>query len=333
MLGPQESPKVDVSVSTKTKALFLLTLGLLTGCEDEQQKASNQKPALIAQKFVPELYALPLAPIPEVIINKVAESVKTPVEFATLDPLVREQQATQLRGRRLNIQRQESNHRVENAKPIKYKLQDEDYQQWENPLPEDKSTFPVDRSRILTADMRIGAILEDNINSQIAGRVIVIIDKDIFSPNGRFILLPAYTRVICGYEGLEQTGDTRLPLICTRAIRPDGVSLLLTDSSASDQMGRTGLIGKVDNRTFERYGAAFIISGISALGQNSVQPNQPPWIQNSVNTLSTNLSQVTLEAIKKNIDLRPIISINAGTRIQIIPQTDIVFRKPLLEEP
>lgn len=319
-------------MSTKTKALFLLALSLLIGCEDEQQKASKQKPAPIAQKFVPELYALPLAPIPEVIINKVEEPVKTPVEFATLEPLVREQQATQLRGRRLNIQRQKSNDGVENAKSIKYRLQDEDYQQWENPLPEDKSTFPVDRSRILTADMRIGAILEDNINSQIGGRVMVIIDKDIFSPNGRFILLPAYTRVICGYEGLEQTGDTRLPLTCTRAIRPDGVSLLLTDSITSDQMGRTGLIGKVDNRTFERYGAAFIISGISALGQNSVQPNQPPWVQNSVNTLSSNLSQVTLEAIKKNIDLRPIISIAAGTRIQIIPQTDIVFRKPLLEK-
>jgi type IV secretion system protein VirB10 len=321
-------------VSINVRGLFLLALSLLIGCEDEQQKAHTQKPAPIAHKFVPELYALPLAPVvPEVIINKVEDSVKTPVEFAALDPLVREQHAKQLRGRRLNLKRKNHKNEIEDSKSIKYRLQDEDYQQWENPLPEDKSTFPVDRSRILTADMRIGAILEDNINSQIAGRVIVIIDKDILSSNGRFILLPAYTRVICGYEGLEQTGDTRLPLVCTRAIRPDGVSLLLTDSIASDQMGRTGLIGKVDNRTFERYGAAFIISGISALGQNSVQPNQPPWVQNSVNTFSNNLSQVTLEAIKKNVDLRPIISIAAGTRIQIIPQTDIVFRKPLLKEP
>lgn len=319
---------------TNIRGLFLLALILLMGCEDKEQKVIPQNPIPIVQKFVPELYALPLIPIvPEVVTPKVAELIHTPVEFATLDPLMREQQAKQLRGRRLNLKRQKGKDEVKDSKFVQYRLQDEDYQQWENPLPEDKSTFPVDRSRILTADMRIGAILEDNINSQIAGRVIVIIDRDIFSPNGRFILLPAYTRVICGYEGLEQTGDTRLPLVCTRAIRPDGVSLLLTDSIASDQMGRTGLIGKVDNRTFERYGAAFIISGISALGQNSVQPNQSPWVQNSVNTFSNNLSQVTLEAIKKNVDLRPIISIAAGTRIQIIPQTDIVFRKPVTEEP
>jgi type IV secretion system protein VirB10 len=329
-----KAPKAGVLVIINTKTLFLLALSLLMGCEDEQQKTPIQKPAPIVQKFAPELYALPLAPIvPEVIIKKVEEPVKTPVEFATLDPLMREQQAKHLRGRRLSLKRQKVQDAEESSKTVQCRLQDEDYQQWEKPLPEDKSTFPVDRSRILTADMRIGAILEDNINSQIAGRVIVIVDRDIFSPNGRFILLPAYTRVICGYEGLEQTGDTRLPLVCTRAIRPDGVSLLLTDSIGSDQMGRTGLIGKVDNRTFERYGAAFIISGISALGQNSVQPNQPPWVQNSVNTFSNNLSQVTLEAIKKNVDLRPIISINAGTRIQIIPQTDIVFRKPMAEEP
>jgi type IV secretion system protein VirB10 len=326
--------KAGVFVSVNVRGLFLLALSLLMGCEDKQQKALTQNPIPIVQKFVPELYALPLIPIvPEVVTPKVVERIHTPVEFPTLDPLMREQQAKQLRGKRLNSQRQKVQNELKDSKSVQYRLQDEDYQQWENPLPEDKSTFPVDRSRILTADMRIGAILEDNINSQIPGRVIVIIDRDIFSPNGRFILLPAYTRVICGYEGLEQTGDTRLPLVCTRAIRPDGVSLLLTDSIASDQMGRTGLIGKVDNRTFERYGAAFIISGISALGQNSVQPNQSPWVQNSVNTFSNNLSQVTLEAIKKNVDLRPIISIAAGTRIQIIPQTDIVFRKPLAEEP
>ena len=321
-------------MSVKIRTLFLLALSLLMGCEDEQQKSRTQNPIAIAQKFIPELYALPPVPIvSDVKLPKVVASINTPVEFATVDSLLREQLAKQLRGKRLNCQRQKVQNDLKDSTSVQYRLQDEDYQQWENPLPEDKSTFPVDRSRILTADMRIGAILEDNINSQIAGRVIVIIDRDILSPNGRFILLPAYTRVICGYEGLEQTGDTRLPLVCTRAIRPDGVSLLLTDSIASDQMGRTGLIGKVDNRTFERYGAAFIISGISALGQNSVQPNQSPWVQNSVNIFSNNLSQVTLDAIKKNVDLRPIISIAAGTRIQIIPQTDIVFRKPLAEEP
>jgi type IV secretion system protein VirB10 len=107
---------------------------------------------------------------------------------------------------------------------------------------------------------------------------------------------------------------------------------MLTSSIASDQMGRTGLIGKVDNRTFERYGAALTMAGISALGQNSVQPNPSPLAQNSVNTFSNHLSQVTLDALKKNVDLAPIISIEAGTKIQIIPQTDIVLRKPLGEE-
>jgi hypothetical protein len=85
----------------------LLALILLMGCEDEQQKALPQNPIPIVQKFVPELYALPLIPIvPEVVTPKVVELIHTPVEFATLDPLMREQQAKQLRGKRLNSQRQ-----------------------------------------------------------------------------------------------------------------------------------------------------------------------------------------------------------------------------------
>jgi type IV secretion system protein VirB10 len=189
--------------------------------------------------------------------------------------------------------------------------------------------FPVERSRILTEDTIINSVLEREINSQIPGKAIAIIDRDVLSPNGKYILLPAYTKIICQYEVLSQTGYTRLPVTCTRAIRPDGVSILLSNAISADQMGRTGLIGNVDNRTFERYGSAFILSGIAALAQSGVNTERQSWRNNSSTILSHNLGQVTSEVIKQNVDLRPIITIRAGSKIMIVLNTDIVLRKPI----
>ena len=74
--------KAGVFVNINVRGLFLLALSLLIGCEDEQQKSLTQNPIAIAQKFVPELYALPLIPIaPEVVVPKVVASINTPVEF------------------------------------------------------------------------------------------------------------------------------------------------------------------------------------------------------------------------------------------------------------
>ncbi len=212
---------------------------------------------------------------------------------------------------------------------LKYHFQDRDY----GILPKDVASFPVDRSRIITTDMKINAVLDDDINSQIPGVAIAIVDKPLFSPNNKNILLPVFTKIICEYEGLELQGQTRLPIKCIRAIRPDGVSITLTDAIVADQMGRSGLTGDVDNRTFEIYAGAFIMSGISALAQSGVNqnsPNYPNWRSNSQTVFSNNIGQVTAEVIRKNIDLRPVVYIKAGTRMQIRPRVDIIFKEPVL---
>jgi type IV secretory pathway VirB10-like protein len=212
--------------------------------------------------------------------------------------------------------------------PTKYILEDKNY----DPFPKDVSTLPVDRSRTLTTDMRINAVLDDDINSQIPGVAIAIVDKPVFSPNNKFILLPVFTKIVCQYAPIEKHGQTRLPITCNRAITPNGVSITLTNAIVADQMGRTGLTGDVDNKTFEAYAGAFLMSGISALAQSGVNQNAkdyPNWRSNTQTTFSNNIGQVTAEVIRKNIDLRPVIYIKAGTRIQIRPNSDIVFKEPI----
>jgi type IV secretion system protein VirB10 len=210
-----------------------------------------------------------------------------------------------------------------------WKLKDPNYQQREPRWPEDRSTLPVDRFRVVTADRYIGAILENAVNSQIPGRIIAVVERNIYGADGRLPLLPKGTRIICDYKNLAKVGESRLPVICARALRPDGASIQLTDAQGADQMARTGLIGDVDLRIWERYGSAFIVAAISSLASlgSQVSPSNQTVSQGG-NALSQNLGQVTAKVLEQSVDLAPIVSVPAASRIQIIPRTDIWLREP-----
>jgi len=197
---------------------------------------------------------------------------------------------------------------------------------------EDISTLPVKGERVITADRYIPVILENAINSQLGGRFIVIVERHVFGNEGRNILLPKGTRIICSYKSLVKEGDTRLNAVCGRAIRPDGVSILLTDAYAADQMARTGLIGKVDNRIWEKYSSSFIVAGISALAAAGADISETSLVRQAAGNLSVNLGNITTGLLNSHINLAPIVNVAAGSRLQIIPMTDIWLRSPLEKE-
>lgn len=316
----------------KNLSFLLISTAILSGCQEDEAKkeVSPQKHQQIATSF--HVFKKPEEPKP-VVIEPEPEPVV--VQFPDPKPLMREDSARKLRG----LRQYEANKALkifpfkkeEGQRP---RLQDPDYQQWEDAsFEESRSTLPVDRSRIITADMRIPAILEDSVNSQVGGRMIAIVERNVLSPNGKFILIPAYSRIICSYESLSEVGQTRLPVQCKRLIRPDGVSISLKDSIAADQSGRTGLIGELDQRVWERYGAAFLISATASLAQAGSYANEArskstlsQLLTGASDEFSHNLSEATSKVIEQNINLAPILTIPPGSHIQIIPTSDIVLR-------
>ena len=155
-----------------------------------------------------------------------------------------------------------------------------------------------------------------------------MVERNVYGADGRLALLPKGTRIICTYQTMAKVGDTRLTVGCARAIRPDGASVMLTNAQGADQMARTGLIGDVDNRMWERYGSAFLVAAISSLASLGSQVSTNETVSNGGNALSQNLGQVTAKVLEQSVDLAPIVTVPAGSRIQIIPQTDLWIREP-----
>lgn len=225
-------------------------------------------------------------------------------------------------------------------------------------------SLPVDRTRVVTTDRYIEATLETSINSRVPGEIRAIVARNVLGADGRLVLIPARSKLVGRYQGLLpaagtssggralKSGDTRLAVVWTRIIRPDGAHIVIKDGGY-DAMGRSGLIGEVDNRLAERFFAASLVSAISFAGsaaqaaledrQNGYQaitsgsqtvlvPSTPSRLANALSGGSRNavdrLSSVTEKLLEEGLALEPIITIPQGTNFFVIPQADIWIPAP-----
>jgi len=203
----------------------------------------------------------------------------------------------------------------------------------------------------------VRGVLETSVQTDLPGMVRAITTDDVWSFDGRRILVPSGTRLIGEYNAGLAQGQTRAFIVWTRLLRSDGVSINLA-SIGTDELGRSGMSGHVNRHVFERYGSAILLSAISAGGQilastdTSSSLNSGPVTTtyvdpktNEVRTVTTRpnidiganmaakgaavaaqtFAQVAGEALKGSLNIPPTITINQGTPVAIFVRRDLDF--------
>jgi len=132
-----------------------------------------------------------------------------------------------------------------------------------------KATAMRDLDAVIPQGAVIPAVMETAINSDLPGLARAMVTRDIKSFDGSTVLIPRGSRVIGQYKSGVALGASRVFVIWTRVIRPDGVSIQIA-SPAADPLGRGGLEGKVDRHFFSRFGGSILMSvlnaGVAAVG-------------------------------------------------------------------
>ena len=188
-----------------------------------------------------------------------------------------------------------------------------------------KATPPEDLQYVVSEGKLIDGVLESAINSDLPGKVRAMIDEDVYGDQGRTVLLPRMTRLIGEYNSQVRNGQTRLFVMWTRAIKPDGSSISL-GSPGSDSLGRSGLSGIVDGHWFKRFGTAILLSIIGSAGQAAVSQGADAAAAYYRLEISRNIAQTANEALRYNITIPPTIHIDQGTRIKVFVAQDLDFR-------
>lgn len=176
-----------------------------------------------------------------------------------------------------------------------------------------------DRNYLVTAGAIIPCTLQTAMDSTVPGYATCIIPRDVYSDNGRVVLLEKGTRVFGEYQGGLQRGQNRLFAMWTRAVTPRGVAIDI-GSPASDPLGRAGVTGKIDRFFWQRFGAAMLFSVLDAGGQIAGQAVSPQG-----STVFRTPGDTTSQILQDTQNIRPIVRVNQGTQLAITVAKDFDF--------
>lgn len=190
----------------------------------------------------------------------------------------------------------------------------------------------------------MNGILETAINTDLPGSLRAVISRDVYAESGNRVLVPKGSRVIGTYVNAIAGGQTRVQVTWNRLVRPDGIDIAV-NSIGTDNLGRAGVIGKVDNKLLSQIGSALLVSYIIPSAMNKISGSADQAVAQTTTTVngvstttSTGNSQtisssnatdrfadIAQNAINSAYPNKPTITINQGSMISILVQADLIF--------
>ncbi len=164
----------------------------------------------------------------------------------------------------------------------------------------------------------IPAVLETALNSDLPGYARAIVSRDVRSFDGARVLIPRGSRLMGEYKSGLQTGQTRVQVVWTRLVRPDGVSIDLGSPGGDDQ-GQSGLAGGVQRHYGRRYGPASVLSLLSGLASGLGGGSS------STVVIGSTASSAAGQALQTDGQIPPTIRLPQGAPIQVFTARDLDF--------
>jgi type IV secretory pathway VirB10-like protein len=191
-----------------------------------------------------------------------------------------------------------------------------------------------DRSTASRFTLRAGTVIPGTlltgITSDVPGAVIGQISRDVFdSRTQQLLLIPKGSRLIGTYDSRSvRTG--RLIVEWTRLLFPDGRSIALERSEATDETGQSGMHDQVNHHVGRLFGTALLLSAITA-GVQLSQPQQatvygvPSASQVAAGALGQQMGEIGIESARRGLDTPPTVTIRPGWPFDVLLTNDITF--------
>lgn len=176
-----------------------------------------------------------------------------------------------------------------------------------------------DRNFLITAGSFIPCVLQSAMDSSQPGYVSCLVPRNVYSDNGRVVLMEKGTKIVGEYQGGLNRGQYRLFVLWTRAVTPRGIAIDVA-SPATDALGRGGMDGRVDNFFWQRFGTALLFSLVedaATIGSEAVG--------NSASNTTRVPSDAASTILQQNGQIRPVLRKNQGEDVGITVAQDFDF--------
>ena len=198
--------------------------------------------------------------------------------------------------------------------------------------PIDKRTVSNDRLQrpaskyIVQAGSVIPAALLSGIRSDLPGQVSGQVTENVYdSPTGRYLLIPQASKLIGIYDSQVSFGQSRVLLVWTRLIFPNGRSIVLERQQGADSEGYAGLEDQVDYH-WSRLFMAAALSTLLGVGSELGASNTDSDIVRALRRGSSDsLNQTGQQIVRRNLNVQPTLTIRPGFPVRVIVNRDLVL--------
>jgi type IV secretion system protein TrbI len=182
---------------------------------------------------------------------------------------------------------------------------------------------------VVQAGTIIPAALITGIRSDLPGQITAQVTEAVYdTPTGRAKLIPQGSRLIGIYDSQIAFGQSRLLLVWTRLIMPNGRSIVLERQQGADAGGYSGLEDEVDNHWVELFKAALLstILGVGAeLGSGADSGSNTDIIQALRLSAANSLNQTGQQVVRRNLNIQPTLTIRPGFPVRVTVNRDLVL--------
>ena len=193
--------------------------------------------------------------------------------------------------------------------------------------PPTNATMMPDRNLLLPKGTFIDCVLETKLDTTVPGMTSCVIPRDVYSANGRVLLIERGSKAIGEYKGAVENGLNRIFVLWTQIQTPKGVRVNI-NSPATDALGGSGMAGEIDFHWWARFGNALLFTLIQdgfdfAMTKQSENNGGVNYYQNS----EDGMNQIIQEAMRQSGNIPPTLTKNQGERVGIFVARDVDFSK------
>jgi len=183
---------------------------------------------------------------------------------------------------------------------------------------------------ILQAGTVIPAALITGLRSDLPGQISAQVTSNVYdSPSGRYLLIPQGARLLGEYDSRIASGQSRLLLVWTRLILPDGRSIVLERAPGTDGAGAAGLQDRVNYH----WGRVFLAAGLATilnLGLESGADSEDDVARAIREAAQDTIGRTGDEIVRQQLAVPPTLTIRPGFPVRVMVTHDLIL-EPLGE--
>lgn len=193
----------------------------------------------------------------------------------------------------------------------------------------DRVTRPASPYIVQAGTVIPGALIT-GIRSDLPGQITAQVTENVYdTPTGRLLLVPQGARLLGVYDSQIAFGQSRVLLVWTRLLMPNGRSIVLERQQGADAAGYSGLEDAVDNHWGELFKAA-ALSTLLAVGTelgagSDTNSNDSAIIQALRHGASDSLNQTGQQVVRRSLNIQPTLTIRPGFPVRVIVNRDLIL--------